>query len=205
MDTPGHVNFIDEVMSAIRVSDGIILTVDAAEGVVFERMYEIIIKQALKEGLNIILCLTKIDRLIVEQKLPPKFCYLKLRFIIAKINSIIHKQALLLYQSSPSYLREGSKIPPSGIPHPVLSPVLDNVIFSSSAHQYIFTISSFISFYLSQEPSLDINKEGLVQRMWGDWFYDESNNTITRSDKSKGMGFLLLLDFIIKYILFICL
>lgn len=33
VDTPGHVNFVDEVASAIRLSDGILLVVDVVEGV----------------------------------------------------------------------------------------------------------------------------------------------------------------------------
>jgi U5 small nuclear ribonucleoprotein component len=33
IDTPGHVNFVDEVASAMRVADGIILVVDVVEGV----------------------------------------------------------------------------------------------------------------------------------------------------------------------------
>jgi U5 small nuclear ribonucleoprotein component len=33
MDTPGHVNFVDEVASCMRLSDGIVLVVDVVEGV----------------------------------------------------------------------------------------------------------------------------------------------------------------------------
>lgn len=33
IDTPGHVNFVDEVASAIRLADGILLVVDVIEGV----------------------------------------------------------------------------------------------------------------------------------------------------------------------------
>jgi U5 small nuclear ribonucleoprotein component len=33
IDTPGHVNFLDEVASAMRLTDGILLVVDVVEGV----------------------------------------------------------------------------------------------------------------------------------------------------------------------------
>ncbi len=33
LDTPGHVNFVDEVASCARLSDGLVLVVDVVEGV----------------------------------------------------------------------------------------------------------------------------------------------------------------------------
>lgn len=35
IDTPGHVNFVDEVASSMRLVDGIVLVVDVVEGVNF--------------------------------------------------------------------------------------------------------------------------------------------------------------------------
>lgn len=65
-DTPGHVNFSDEVTAAMRLSDGIVLFVDASEGVMLNT--ERLIKHAVQERLAITLCINKIDRLILELK-----------------------------------------------------------------------------------------------------------------------------------------
>ncbi|RWW27357.1 hypothetical protein GW17_00008209 [Ensete ventricosum] len=64
MDTPGHVNFSDEMTAALRLADGAVLVVDAAEGVM-------------------------VDRLITELKLPPTDAYFKLRHTLEAINDLI--------------------------------------------------------------------------------------------------------------------
>lgn len=69
VDTPGHVNFNDEVTCALRLCDGVLLCVDCVEGVMLNT--ERIVKQACLEGLPICLLLTKIDRLVTELKIPP--------------------------------------------------------------------------------------------------------------------------------------
>lgn len=86
-DTPGHVNFSDEVTAAIRLCDGAVICVDAAEGVMLNT--ERLIKHALQEGLSIAVCINKIDRLILELKLPPQDAYFKIRQILDEINGII--------------------------------------------------------------------------------------------------------------------
>lgn len=68
-DTPGHLNFADEVTSALRACDSVLLVVDAIEGVMIAT--EVYIKAALKEKMPIVVFLNKIDRLIIEMKLPP--------------------------------------------------------------------------------------------------------------------------------------
>ena len=86
-DTPGHVNFSDEVTAAIRLCDGIVLFIDAAEGVMLNT--ERILKHAIQEGLALTICINKIDRLILELKLPPQDAYYKIRHILDEVNGLI--------------------------------------------------------------------------------------------------------------------
>jgi U5 small nuclear ribonucleoprotein component len=83
----GHVNFNDEVTAAMRLADGVLLVVDAVEGVML--VTEKAIKQACQEGLPICLLISKVDRLITELKVPPTDAYFKLRHTIDEVNSLI--------------------------------------------------------------------------------------------------------------------
>ena len=69
-DTPGHVNFSDEVTASMRLADGVCVFIDAAEGVMLNT--ERVIKQAVQEKLAVTVCINKIDRLMLELKLPPQ-------------------------------------------------------------------------------------------------------------------------------------
>ncbi len=53
LDTPGHINFSDEVTAAIRAADGAVVVVDAVEGVMMNT--ERLIKQAVAASLPIVL------------------------------------------------------------------------------------------------------------------------------------------------------
>lgn len=109
MDAPGHANFVDEACAAIRMSDGIVLVVDVVEGVMATT--EQLLRVALLQELPLVLVLNKVDRLIVELKLPPQDAYYKLRHVIQEVNAIVEALG-------------GKK----------LSPELNNVIFASSLH-----------------------------------------------------------------------
>ncbi len=83
----GHVNFSDEATAAFRVCDAVCLFVDVSEGVLMNT--ERLLKHALQERLPILLVLNKIDRLILELKLPPNDAYYKIKNIIDEVNSLI--------------------------------------------------------------------------------------------------------------------
>lgn len=87
MDTPGHPNFSDEVSAAARISDGMILVVDIVEGVTFYN--EKLIKEALRNNMDIIVIINKLDRLVLELRLPLNDAYHKIKHTLDEINYIV--------------------------------------------------------------------------------------------------------------------
>jgi len=161
MDCPGHVGFSDEATAALRLADGAVLVVDAVEGAMMntQRM----IKLALDMKKPICLCITKVDRLIHELRLPPADAYFKLANIIDTINSLI-----ATYSGS----------------HKVLSPVSGNVCFSSGTCGWCFTLKSFAKIYVSKNKG--INSDSLAKKLWGDQFYCASSRKfVSKPDNPK--------------------
>ena len=157
-DTPGHVNFCDEVSAAMRLADGVVVFIDAAEGVMLNT--ERVIKQAVQEKLAITICINKVDRLILELKLPPQDAYYKLRHIVEECNGL-----LSLYSDTDS--------------HPKLSPVEGNVCFASSQYGVCFSLLSFSQLYADTYGG--INEKQFAARLWGDVYY----NSKTRKFSTK--------------------
>lgn len=62
------------------------LFVDAAEGIMLNT--ERLLRHAVQERVPLTICINKIDRLILELKLPPADAYYKLRHIIDELNSV---------------------------------------------------------------------------------------------------------------------
>ncbi|CAI8001672.1 116 kDa U5 small nuclear ribonucleoprotein component, partial [Geodia barretti] len=160
-DTPGHVNFSDELTAAFRLSDGVMIVVDVSEGVMLNT--ERIVKHALQEKLNITLCLNKIDRLILELKLPPSDAYFKLKHTIDEVNSL-----LSIYSDSEEA--------------PVMSPLLGNVCFASSQFGFAFTLYSFSLIY--SESFGGFSAHDFSKRLWGDIFFNKTTRTFSKKTTS---------------------
>lgn len=158
LDTPGHVNFVDEVAASIRLADGVVLVVDVVEGV--QANTEQIIKHAVLEDLPLTLVVNKMDRLILELKLPPNDAYFKLKHVIEEVNTIIET------------------ILPGQGERRRLSPEKGNVGFASSSMNWCFTLQSFARMYADNYPSLDSTE--FATRLWGDIFYNPQSRKFTR-------------------------
>lgn len=162
LDTPGHVNFNDEVTAALRLADGMLLVVDACEGVMV--VTERAIKQALTEGLAITVVINKMDRLITELKLPPKDAYDKLRHILADINAVIASHGL-----------EGREV----------DPIKGNVAFAAGMYGWSFTLQSFAQLYC-EVCGATFDPRQLALRLWGDFWFHEETRTFKRKQPDAG-------------------
>ncbi|VVB66180.1 Elongation factor 2 [Candidatus Gugararchaeum adminiculabundum] len=91
IDTPGHVDFGGHVTRAMRAVDGIVLVVDAVEGIMPQT--ETVLRQALKEKAKPSLFINKIDRLINELKVSPQEMQERLIKVINGVNKIIASAA----------------------------------------------------------------------------------------------------------------
>src|SRR3989344_1433536 len=91
IDTPGHVDFTGEVIRAMRAVDGVIVVIDAVEGVMPQT--ETVIRQALKAYVKPVLFINKVDRLVNELKIDEKQMQERFVKIITQVNALIAKNA----------------------------------------------------------------------------------------------------------------
>lgn len=157
LDTPGHVNFSDEITAAMRLSDGVVIFIDAADGVMMN--VERLLKHAVQEKLAITICINKIDRLVLELKLPPTDAYYKLKHIIDEVNSL-----LSVYSDNEDML---------------VSPLLGNVCFSSAYYRFCFTLQSFSKLYCETYGG-GVSYLEFAKRLWGDVYFNEKTRKFTK-------------------------
>lgn len=156
VDTPGHANFVDEIASAVRVADGAVVVVDCVEGVLLTATQTI--QHLVKQKVPIVLVLNKLDRLILELRLPPGDAYFKLRQTIEEVNTVI------------------SEIDPD--PALRVSPERGNVAFASTQMGWCFTLKSFAKMYA--DTFGPINLDQFAARLWGNIYYHSETRKFSR-------------------------
>lgn len=108
------------------------------------------------------LVINKVDRLILELRLPPGDAYYKLKHVIEEVNTVI------------------SSVDPS--PELRVSPERGNVAFASSGMGWCFTIRSFAQMYADTYGKMDI--DGFAKRLWGNIYYDQETRKFSKSNLS---------------------
>ncbi len=171
MDTPGHPNFCDEISASFRLCDGVAIIVDIVEGIQLHT--EKIILSAIKENLDVILCINKIDRIILELRLPPTDAYFKIKQITDEFNRIVSENIQFSSQPDKNYF---------------VSPEAGNVIFSSGLYGVIFSLDSFARKYFVLNKSIEKidyeNNEKIknfAKLLWGDIYFDKKTRKFSKN------------------------
>lgn len=112
--------------------------------------------------------MNKIDRLILELKLPPQDAYFKILGTLDEINQLI------------------STFSADNQPPQIISPELGNVCFAAGQHGWCFTLLSFSEMYAqryqkSSNKRLPFSADQFAKRMWGDWYCNPNSNVISRN------------------------
>ncbi|KFH08718.1 elongation factor 2 family protein, partial [Toxoplasma gondii MAS] len=182
-DTPGHVNFNDECCAAMRLCDGAIIVIDALEGVMSNT--DRLLRHAVEEQLDIVVVINKLDRLILELRLPPADAYHKIRHTLEEVNSILEQVC---------EVRGREPI--------VISPLNNNVLFAMGQFGLIFSTRSFAKLHIDNyhpdrkahgprlpgEPaSVEAERtpfpsvEVFEQALWGDlWIHPETRKVVDK-------------------------
>ncbi|GAA5942805.1 116 kDa U5 small nuclear ribonucleoprotein component [Sporobolomyces koalae] len=157
IDTPGHSNFVDEIASAVRATDGAIVVVDAVEGVLLTATQTI--QHLVKNQVPITVVVNKVDRLILELRLPPGDAYFKLRQTIEEVNTVI------------------SEVNPD--PSLRVSPEKGNVAFASTQMGWCFTLKSFAKMYSDTYGPMDLDQ--FAARLWGNIYYHSESRKFSKT------------------------
>ena len=112
----------------LRLADICLLVVDCLEGVTF--YVERLVREAMRQRMPIVVVLNKLDRLVLELKLPPSDAYFKIKYTVDELNLLIKSNQALNQEQK------------------YLSPLAGNVVFGSTLFASCFTLHSFAQRYL---------------------------------------------------------
>ncbi|KAJ9095884.1 hypothetical protein QFC19_007373 [Naganishia cerealis] len=159
VDTPGHFDFADETIAALEATDGAVFVLDVVEGLTPRD--KALISQVMKRDMSMTFVLNKIDRLILELRLPPLDTYLKLQYIVDDVLSFIEENE---FYSAYSHKFE-------------MSPASGHFLFASATYCFCFSLETFGSLYAKNHENLDV--ADFSEKLWGDWYYDSTTNNLT--------------------------
>lgn len=136
LDSPGHVNFWDDVGITMRACQYGVIVIDVIEGI--NSIVSKLIRELSKNGIPFVIVLNKIDRLVLDLKLPVVDAYHKLQHTVDEINTYTRKR---------------------------YSPELGNVLFGSTKFGFLFSIDSFVASFYAK--GLKQKTDQFVAHLWG--------------------------------------
>lgn len=163
IDSPGHVDFSSEVTAALRVTDGALVVVDTIEGVCVQT--ETVLRQALGERIKPVVIINKVDRALLELQVTKEDLYQSFSRTIESVNVVIS-----------TYLD-------NAIGDVQVYPQKGTVAFGSGLHGWAFTLRQFSLRYAKK---FGVDKNKMMERLWGDNFFNPHTKKWTKSDTYEG-------------------
>ncbi|TID25516.1 hypothetical protein CANINC_002906 [Pichia inconspicua] len=160
IDSPGHVDFSSEVTAALRVTDGAMVVVDTIEGVCVQT--ETVLRQALGERIRPVLVINKVDRAMLELQITKEDLYQTFSRTIESVNVVIATYVDKVLGDCQVYPDKGT------------------VAFGSGLHGWAFTVRQFATRY---SKKFGVDREKMMQRLWGDSFFNPKTKKWTNKSK----------------------
>jgi elongation factor 2 len=161
IDSPGHVDFSSEVTAALRVTDGALVVVDCVEGCCVQT--ETVLRQALSERIKPVLFVNKVDRMMLELKVPPEEAYQAFCTTIQDIDVVIATYA----DAAMGELQ--------------VEPARGSVGWGSGYQGWAFTLPQMARVYAAR---FGCSAARLVERLWGDNYYDPTSKKWTKEARA---------------------
>ena len=194
MDTPGHPDFLDEVCASLRLSDNVILVVDVLEGCT--DYTEKLIQKVIKSNKQLLVFVNKIDRLVLELKVPPDDAYHIIKRCLDNLNICIQK--FKKQYPNKSFAEKTDSY---------LSPLHGNVVFGSTRFSLCFSLQSFACMYQERQARIErlklaaerkgmkhgaaardksqLDAEKFAKFLWGNIFYDIETRKFKRAHQNQ--------------------
>lgn len=174
IDSPGHIDFRTEVLSAARISDGAVIIVDVVEGVCAQTLSSIEI--AYREKLRMLLVLNKIDRLFIERRMSAGEAHLRLMQVLENVNAVVAEIRLRDYtlrveEADAEQMDDEFR------------PEARNVVFASAVDGWGFRLREFAELYAGQ---LRLGVDSLERNLWSDAYYNRKTNELVNGARLKG-------------------
>lgn len=164
IDTPGHPDFKADILAVFSAGCHVTVVIDAVEGLSAHDKW--IIDQALRLKLEISIIISKLDRLILDLRLPVNDCFAKLQYMVEEVRAYI----------STNEYNNGS-----------VAPEVTDIVFSSAKYNFMFTITSFSRQYRRGKGGVG----ELALRLWSGWYYNQGKIT-TKEGTPLFISFILL-------------
>eukprot|EP00605_Chrysophyceae_sp_TOSAG23-4_P000020 GSChrysophyteH1.ASY1.ANO1.20.1 assembled CDS len=165
VDCPGHIDFSSDVSTATRLCDGALVVVDVLEGVCTQT--RAVVNKALKERMSPVLCLNKIDRLLLDWQYSCTEAFNHIRNILTELNAFAYSTQTQL-QPPPAQPALWNFAPEKG-----------NVLFTSAIDGWGFTTAKIANMWANK---LGVNTKVLQKYLFEDYYFNPKTKKLAKCE-----------------------